>query len=104
MHEASASATSLAGRRHRRAAPVHRPVRAGLEIGIDVLDVAHHVGIEPEGGHREVAVLLAVDHGVEELVMVERLERIDEAGGERAAKAVGAVAGCAIAMIALPLR
>ena len=79
-------------------------VRPRLQIGVDIVDVAHHVRIQSERRHdlvvRGVDVLAAVGDGIDELIIGEGLQRIGQRRTERTAEPVGTVADMAIGMIA----
>src|SRR5262249_45515680 len=74
-------------------------VGPGLQIGIDVINIAHDVRIGAERRHlqilRGVHVLLAIGDDADELVMGHGLQRVHQARPEGASDAVETVAGLA---------
>jgi hypothetical protein len=79
-----------------RTPAIDQPVRARLQVAIDIVEIEHHILDLAEGRHDVVGGGVdpdpSVDHHLLELLLAQALERLSEVRRIGAAGAVGAVA------------
>src|SRR5690606_5718796 len=67
----------------------HGVIRTRLQIDIDVVNIAHDIGIIAERGHYRSTAAPSIHHNVHEIVVIHMFEGVGQRRSEGAAHAIG---------------